>query len=160
MMFLLTLINLTSAHASDESARIAERMDELQKTLLSRKSPAPLLSPLLSAEKRDAEVESAKRAYVRLEFLYNSADVEMRGPDHAELPFKIEWGTPRETGSMTGTAKFVRVNGDWYFASFSFLVFPWIWVVLGSMVGVAFAALMLYLFYRSKHRRSANLHAN
>ncbi len=88
------------------------------------------------------------RPYVSLRFVYSLADLRWKGNDLAELPLRVQWKTARVNGSLSGTARFVRVGDEWYFKSFDFLLFPWTEVVVASSLGVAFTVAIFVIYRR------------
>jgi hypothetical protein len=153
-LFLLMFwqVPLATAQSTDE-ADIDRLFQDLKQTLIKRSVPNDLLSPSLTASQREKEVQKAIRPYVTLQFKFNVADMGRVNSNEAKLPLIVEYETAREVGRLTGSAELERVDGRWYFRDFDFMTFPWALVIGMCSIGVAFAAVVLFLSKRSKKRQ-------
>jgi len=158
LFILLLCINplVLGYSAQEQKDKIDARLEQLRQTLLARQSPGFLLPPTISEQARGEQSRDAMRPYVALRFEYSLKDIRWRGNDTADLPLRVEWKTAKVDGSLSGTAHFVRIDDEWYFRSFDFLLFPWREVVLASLVAVAFAAVILVLFFRLRRHKATS----
>lgn len=154
----LLMILLSSAYAlcaptqDDTVKEVENRIQQLRQDLLNRKSPESLLVPTLDKDVREKLSRMVARPYVSLQFSYSQADLRRLSDDSVELPVRTQWQTASVQGSVSGTMKFVRIGGEWYFQNLDFLVFPWRTVVIGSGIGLAFAVAILVWYFRSRRR--------
>jgi hypothetical protein len=129
---------------------------DFKQSLIKRSLLDALLAPSLTAEQRQKEIEKAVRPYLNIEFKYNVGDLQRTSASDAELPLIVEWESVHASGSMTGSADLVNVDGRWYFRDFDFMTMSWTLItitVVMCTVGVAFAAFVLYLYYRLRKRQ-------
>jgi hypothetical protein len=152
LLVILAIAPISIAQNTDEQD-IDRLFLDLKQTLIKRSAPEGLLSPSLPISQRQQEAQKAVRPYVSIQFRYNVADLQRTSEKRAKLPLIMEWETARSTSRLTGTAQLEKVDDRWYFTNFDFMTFPWVIVVVMCSFGVAFAAVVQYLYWRSKKRR-------
>ena len=163
-LLMFTISTICNAQNADQQD-IDRLFADLRQTLIKRTAPDALLSPAVPAVRRQEEAQKALRPYVTLEFRYNLADLKQTGPNVAKLPMIVEWETANGSSTITASAQLEKVDNRWYFTNFDFMSFPWVVViVLACLVAVAFASVVLYLYWRlywrfkkSRHPVSARL---
>jgi hypothetical protein len=158
LLMLFGFVRISGAQSTDE--RDVDRLfEEFKQALMRRTSPGGLLSPSLEASQRERETQKASRPYVSLQFKYNLAALQRTSASGAKLPLMMEWETAHETGRLTASARLEKVADRWYFSDFDFRAFPWAIIMIGCFIGVAFAVLVLYFYWRSRKRRRQTLSA-
>jgi len=151
----LALTSMSFTQTTDEQD-IDRLFQDLKQVLVKRSSPDALLAPSLTPQQRHKESEKTARPYLNIKFKYNVADLQRTSSNEAELPLIVEWETVHGSGSMTGSAHLARVDGRWYFRDFDFMTFSWTMItiiVVMCATGVAFAAFVLYLYFRLRKGR-------
>jgi hypothetical protein len=152
LLAVLALVSRGIAQNSDEQD-IDRLFQSLKQTLIHRSTPESLLSPLLTASKRQEEAKRALRPYLTVQFKYNVADMDREGPNEAKLPLIMEWEAASSSGRIESSAHLIKVGDHWYFRDFDFMAFPWVLVVVMCSFSVALVGLVLYLYFRSKRLR-------
>jgi hypothetical protein len=147
-LLMFTISTICNAQNADQQD-IDRLFADLRQTLIKRTAPDAFLSPTLPAVRRQEEAQKALRPYVTLEFRYNLADLKQSGPNVAKLPLIMEWETANGSGKISASAQLEKVDNRWYFTNFDFMSFPWMFVVVvACSVAVAFASVVLYLYWR------------
>ena len=153
--FVLALASISFAQTNDKQD-IDRLFQDLKKALVTRSAPDSLLAPSLTEQQRHKEIQKTTRPYLDIKFRYNVGDLQSTSSNEAELPLIVEWETVHESGSMTDSAHLVRVDGRWYFRDFDFITMSWTLITVIVVMcagGVAFAAFVLYWYYRIRRGR-------
>lgn len=149
---MLTLFALTAdmVGQNTDEQDIDRLFRDLKQTLINRSTAERLLSPSLTASKRQEEAQKALRPYLTVEIKYNVADIDRTGQNEAKLPLIMEWETARASGRIQDSAHLIKVGDRWYFRDFDFMTFPWALVVVICSFSVALVGLVFNLYFRSK----------
>lgn len=117
--------------------------------------PADVLDPALSGSERDRNLRYFSPKPYELSIIPRDGAPTITG-DFASVPVRVHYEA--EDGNSldaSATARFVRRNGIWYFASFDFMKWPAFLVVVALvciLAGIGYAATVLVLWSRlTKH---------
>jgi len=118
--------------------------------------PSDVLDPSLSQEQRQKNLDYFSGSYELT--LVVAGPIQINADATASAPVKVDFKNANTQVSTQSTAQFVKRNGVWYFANFSFVSFPAIIVVviiICVIVGISYATGVLVL--RARLRRQGKL---
>jgi len=104
LLLVFCLAPIGNAQNTDEQD-IDRLFQDLKQMLLKRSAPEGLLSPSLTASRRQEEARKVLAPYITLQFKYKLADMQHTDLNEAKLPLTIEWETEGESRRLTDSAQ-------------------------------------------------------
>ena len=158
---LLVIAMLLAAQAPSKSD--TDQITALMASLSDHaKMPADVLDPALSGPERDRNLGYFSPTRYELSIVIRDGAPTIID-DSASVPVRVHY-TAEDGNSLdtSATARFVRRNGTWYFASFDFMKWPAFLVVVlvvCILVGIGYAATVLVLWNRLTKRELLGVNA-
>jgi hypothetical protein len=158
LMILLVSIVLSAQErsSSEDASKILERIVALEKH---SEAPEALLDPELpdSSQTEQLKYLAGKEYHLSITPLGGPRLVD---DQRAVLKARIHFKDLHGESDITTEIAFVKRGSQWYFANYDFL--GWtiglvVFIILGSFVGIAFAAMVLIL--RARLRKAGQLNA-
>jgi hypothetical protein len=134
------------------TASDADQIRGLMASLSNRsKTPVEVLDPTLMGETREKNLGHFSASPYELTVVPNGGAPVISG-DTASVAVRVHYKAEDDNSlDANATAQFVKRNGVWYFANYNFMKWPVVLIVvlvLGVLIGIAYAAAVLFLSSR------------
>jgi uncharacterized protein YchJ len=143
----LMLTYVLRSHSQEAPSPDQAQIGALMRSLSSNDHPQSLLDPEMRSEERNRQLQTVSRPYT-LRLIPNES-IKVSG-DSATVEARVEFQTTHSQLEQSARVNFVRRNGRWYFADFSFLQTSWVFIIgfiAGMLLAIGYASGVLWAFF-------------